>query len=434
MNLITIISHDLGRYLGCYGIEGVRSPNIDRLAAESLQIDAAFCVAPQCSPSRAAMWTGRYPHANGVVGLCHGDFRNDLHADEVHLAEILKANGYTTWLHGDQHETRDPARLGFDHIDNPFFGEGTADGFARQMAAYDGKQPFFAEICFFEPHRGGDIFPKADDIEPLPEGSMPLPPYLPDLPVLRHDFAAFEASIATLDRAVGRVLDAVRKAGVWDDTLIVFTADHGIPFPLAKMTLSDAGLEVPLIVRIPGGKSGVRSPAVFSNIDFTPSVLELLGIGHPGPKPLHGVPRGAVLRGEDPTGADEVFAEKTFHTYYDPMRCIRRDGWKLIANFERAPGHEIPIDFGNNARGYPETIEALGVEAYHPPFELYDLANDPHERTNLAGDENHAAKLADLQARLLAWMRETEDPLLEGPIPSAAFRHRMGALLDAAEA
>ena len=425
MNLVTIISHDLGRTLGCYGVEGVRSPNIDALAADALQIDNAFCVAPQCSPSRAAMWTGRYPHANGVVGLCHGDFRNDLHADEIHLAQILKAEGYTTWLHGDQHETRDPARLGFDYIDNPFSADPTADGFVKQMEAYDGKKPFFAEICFFEPHRP---FPTSDDIEIRAEGTMPLPAYLPDLPVLREDFAAFEASIATLDRAVGRVFDAIKAAGAWDDTLIVFTADHGIPFPQAKMTLYDAGLEVPLIVRIPGGTSGERSPAVFTNIDFTPTILELMGLSHPGEKPCHGVPRAAVLRGEDRIGAPEVFGEKTYHTYYDPMRCIRADGWKLIANFERAPIQECSPDFDNNAHGYPETIEALGLGNYHPPFELFDLKTDPQEQINLAENPAHTKKLHDLKKRLLNWMRESEDPLLDGPIPSAAYQDRLKML------
>jgi len=427
MNLITIISHDLGRYLGCYGVEGVRSPNIDALAAESLTIDNAFCVAPQCSPSRAAMWTGRYPHANGVVGLCHGDFRNDLYKDEIHLAQILKQNGYTTWLHGDQHETREPARLGFDHIDNPFFADPTADGFVQKMQSYDGKQPFFAEICFFEPHRN---FPKSEDIKLLPEGTSPLPGYLPDLPVLREDFAAFEASIATLDRAVGQIFDAVKQAGVWEDTIVIFTADHGIPFPRAKMTLYDAGLEVPLIVRIPGGKSGERSPATFSNIDFTPSILDLLGIPHPGGESLHGVPRADVLKGNDRQGRAEVYGEKTFHTYYDPMRCVRSCGWKLIANFERAPAQETSTDFHNNAHGYPETALALGNTGYHPPFELYHLEADPHEDNNLAEDPACAERLRELKQRLHQWMLQTEDPLLDGPIPSAAYRARLADLKD----
>lgn len=427
MNLVTIISHDLGRYLGCHGIEGVRSPNIDALAAAGLQIDNAFCTAPQCSPSRAAMWTGRYPHANGVVGLCHGDFRNDLNEDEMHLAQILKGHGYTTWLHGDQHETRDPERLGFDHIDHNFFADDTADDFVRQMGNYNGSAPFFAEICFFEPHRK---FPKSEDISVLPEGTSPLPPYLPDLPVLRSDFAAFEASIATLDRAVGRVVEAIKKAGVWEDTIVIFTADHGIPFPRAKMTLYDAGLEVPLLVRIPGGKSGERSPATFSNIDFTPSVLDLLDIPHPGGRPLHGKSSAEVLRGEDLSGAPEVFAEKTFHTYYDPMRCIRTEGWKLIANFERAPAQECGADFGNNSRGYPETIMALGIDRYHPPFELYDLSGDPYEENNLAEDPALAPILAEMKTRLHAWMRETEDPLLDGPVPSAAYHSRLEALQE----
>ncbi len=421
-NIITVISHDLGRYLGCYGVPNVRSPRIDAFAAESLLIENAFCVAPQCSPSRAAMWTGRYPHANGVVGLCHGAHRNDLHEDERHLATILKENGYTTWLHGPQHETRQPEKLGFDHLNETREADDIAEDFVQTIGKYEGDAPFFAEICFFEPHRA---FPRSADISVGDPEKAWIPPYLPELDVVKQDIAEFEASIATLDRAFGRILDAVEKAGKTQDTIIIFTADHGIPFPLAKMTLRDAGLEIPMIIKMPGGPAGERSPAQYSNIDFTPTILALLGIDLPDHKPIHGRPMPELFRGADTTGSEKIYGEKTFHGYYDPMRCVRTSEWKFIANFEAHPRQETSTDFDNNGHGYPEVAMALGLKGTHPPFELYNLKNDPLEQNNLADDPAHAETLAILKADLLNWMRETQDPLLQGPVPSGTYLHRM---------
>ncbi len=429
MNLVTVICHDLGRYLGCYGIPGVRSPNIDRFAEQGLLLENAFCVAPQCSPSRAAMWTGRYPHANGVVGLCHGPHHNDLNPDEVHLAHILKRNGYTTWLFGGQHETRDTSRLEFDFVasESQRYSGPLAERFAAHLETHDKAEPFFAEICFFEPHRD---FPRSDDVEVQPADAVHIPPYLPALDIVREDLVDFEASIASMDRSFGQILEAIDAAGLADDTLVVFTADHGIPFPLAKMTLYDAGLEIPFVVRGPGIPIGKRSGAVYSNVDFTPSILEFLGVPAPDAERFQGTAARKVLNGDDTVGRATVFAEKTFHTYYDPMRCIRTRDRKLIVNFETAPRQETASDYQNNGHGYPEVSLALGLHGNHPVFELFDLHEDPLQQHNLADDPAHAETLNDLKRRLHDWMRETGDPLLDGPVPSGSYRSRLAAFVD----
>ena len=155
-NIVVVVCHDLGRHLGCYGVSTVDSPAIDRLAAEGVRFSNSFCVAPQCSPSRAAMFTGRYPHSNGVMGLTHADFAWDLHPDERHLAQLLGAAGYHTALAGLQHESRDTGRLGFAEImENGL--EPCAAVAARAASflerAAHAAAPFYLQVGFIEPHR-----------------------------------------------------------------------------------------------------------------------------------------------------------------------------------------------------------------------------------------------------------------------------------------
>jgi N-sulfoglucosamine sulfohydrolase len=423
LNIIAVICHDLGQHLGCYGAPDVRSPNIDVFAAGGTRFENSFCTAPQCSPSRAALWTGRFPHANGVVGLTHAGFANDLNPGEKHLAQLLRAGGYETHLFGNQHEARFPERCGHAF----FHGSGPCARIAGEFAEWLGQQgecerPLFAQVNFFEPHRP---FPH-EDVHALPPEQLTVLPYLPDIPEVRQDLADLEASIASADRAFGVIVNAVRFSKIADSTLVLFTADHGIAFPHAKMTLYDPGIEVALLLAGPGIAPGVVRSEMISNVDVMPTLLELAGL--PIPTNLHGRSFVGLLTGQTYTPNELIFSEKTYHTYYDPMRAIRSRRWKLIANFEFAPWQETSPDYLNNAKGYVEVSKALDVPSdmhYHPPFELFDLENDPYEQYNLADNPQHREMRNELICSLMEWMVKTGDPLLDGPMAQGAYTQRM---------
>ncbi|MCL4507824.1 MAG: sulfatase [Chloroflexi bacterium] len=422
-NIVVVICHDLGRRLGCYGAPDVRSPHIDAFAASGIRFENSFCTAPQCSPSRAALWTGRFPHANGVVGLTHAGFANDLNPAEKHLAQILRAAGYDCHLFGIQHESRSAERCGYETVHPGGPCRKVAGDFRRFIAERrSNEKPLFAQIGFFEPHRP---FPH-EDVAPLPPESLAIPPYLPDIPAVREDLSDIEASIASADRAFGSIVQAVRSSDIAGNTIIVFTADHGIAFPHAKMTLYDPGIEVALIVSAPGAPQGIVQREMISNVDVLPTLLDLVGLPHP--PHLHGRSFKGLIVGGEYVPNEAIYAEKTYHTYYDPMRAIRTRRWKLIANFEFAPWQETSPDYDNNAKGYVEVSRALNVPydvQYHPAFELYDLAADPYEQRNLADDATHRQTRDELIRALRQWMADTHDPLLDGPIAQATYRIRM---------
>lgn len=426
-NIINVICHDLGQHLGCYGVKEARTPTIDAFARDGILFKKSFCTAPQCSPSRAALWTGRFPHANGVVGLTHGYFANDLNPDEVHFTRFAADAGYETHLFGTQHETPRPQeRLSFQHYHQQKDAIAMAGDFVEMIKNRgETDQPLYASFGTFEPHRP---FPH-ERVDALPHDQMTVPPFLPDIPVVREDLAAFEASAAAVDVAFGMMLEAIRNSPLAGNTIIIFTADHGMPFVRAKMSLYDKGLEVPLIIQGPGMPQGiVNETDMISNVDILPTLLELMG--HPLPDNLHGRSFAGLLTGGKYTPNDSVFGEMTYHTNYDPVRCVRTHKWKLIASFDSAPRQMMAPDFNNNGKGYPETCLALELDGFHPPYELFDLEADPYELNNLADDPAHAETRDGLIRQLRDWMERTGDPLLDGPIPQAAYIQRMAAFKE----
>jgi N-sulfoglucosamine sulfohydrolase len=413
-DVVVMTTHDIGRRLRCYGHRSVVSPHVDSLAEDGVRFARAFCTAPQCSPSRASLATGRYPHNNGVMGLAHPGFDWELDPAVPHLAALLSAAGFETHLFGGQHVSLHPERLGFTRHHDANAGPAIASA-VEEVLSTGRDTRLYLEINFEETHRP---YPQVD-AGPTPE-RLDIPAYLPDIPEAAQEIVALEEGIRLMDEAAGRVLAALESAGRAENAIVVFTTDHGIAMPRAKCTLYDPGLEVALLMRWPAGglQTGAVREELVSNIDVLPTLLDAADVKHP--PGVQGRSLLPLLRGETYERRRAIFGEKTFHSYYDPMRCVRTDRHKLIRNFETAFAVEVPGDIqaGPIFRADP----SLYSKDRPAVVELYDLEADPLEQRNLAGRAEVAEVEKRLNAELWRWMRETDDPLLEGPVPSPRYR------------
>lgn len=438
-NIVLVITHDLGQHIEPYGVSTVQTPNLHRMALEGTLFEKNFCTSPGCSPSRAALFTGRYPHSTGVMGLTHSDFLWRLHADEKHLAQILAENGYDTCLVGNWHENNRIDNVGYqktvlqkgdsyslcDNLNENDPKPSAADVAKRAgfylSCAKESPQPFFLSVGIFEPHRpfhfGGCV--------PDTEKGVWIPPYIPqETPgqkaAAEIEFGRMQGAIRSMDRAVGDLLERIEEHGLKDETLVLFTSDHGIAMPRAKCSLYDPGIETPLILWGGGIPGNVRRQELVSNVDYLPTLLEWAGL--PIPDSVQGQSVLPCIFDSSKTVRSEIFAEKTYHRSYDPIRCIRTDTYKYIINFDLNIAYDAPADVMEGEIFRENVSEYVRLR---PRYELYDLNEDPWEQDNRAEHAGFSGVRAELHERLVAWMRETDDPLMNGPVPSVYYHQTM---------
>jgi N-sulfoglucosamine sulfohydrolase len=222
-----------------------------------------------------------------------------------------------------------------------------------------------------------------------------------------------------MDQGVGHILDGLKQTGHADDTLVIFLSDNGIPFPGAKTTVYDPGVQLPLIVSTPTlAKRGIVNRAMVSWVDIAPTMLDWAGVA--APEAMAGRSLLPILGAEEPNGWDKVYLSHTFHevTMYYPMRAVRTRQYKFIWNL----AHELPFppaaDLYHSATWQAvlaQKLDRLGDRplndyTYRPKEELYDLAKDPGELKNVAEDPAYAAVLKELREDLWAFMKRTKDP------------------------
>lgn len=408
-NILYIHSHDTGRYIQPYG-HAVDTPNLQQLAEAGVLFRKAFCAAPTCSPSRSALLTGQYPHNNGMLGLAHRGFALNTYSD--HIIHTLKSAGYTSALAGVQHIASSQNNRGVDEIG--YDQVLTTDHEEAHLKAIDyihqsPAQPFFLAVGFFETHRE---FPVEHDINP----NYCLPPApLPDTPRTRQDMANYKAMAGVLDDKIGQILRALDDNHLRDNTLAIYTTDHGIAFPGMKCHLTDAGIGVSLIMQgLQHFVGGQVIDGMVSHIDIFPTLCDLLDID--SPDRLQGTSLMPLVKGDAEAVHEAVFAEVNYHAAYEPKRAVRTSRYKYIRRYDNRQAPVLPnVD---DSLSKDEWLEH--GYAYRAPDteQLYDLIFDPNESNNLISDDSYADVLTEMRSHLDTWMHSTDDPLMTGDIPA----------------
>ncbi|MDQ8206370.1 sulfatase [Coraliomargarita sp. SDUM461003] len=439
-NIVFIVSDDHGREaLGCYGNPVIQTPHLDRLAAEGVLFNQAFCTTPSCAASRSAMLTGNHNHSNGTYGHTHGQHHFACFDDVVTLPRLLNEAGYRTGCIGKKHFAPESVY--------PFqtqLGEHTylRDDVRMAEACTDfvgEDSPFFLYWCSYNPHRTGnsksghslkpndfgnpdESFP-GDEEQVYDEAEVIVPSWLPDNEHTRAELAQYYQSISRLDRGVGRLMEVLKEQGVYDNTLIVYLADNGAAFPGSKTTLYDPGMQLPCIIKSPAQEQGgVEQDGLIAWYDIAPTILDYAGIVEKS-EPMFGQSFRALLenRPADWTRR-EIYASHTFHeiTNYYPMRVVRSHKHKFIWNV----AHPLTFSFASDLWDSATWSPFRGVEdgcfgerrvadyLHRPCFELYDLEADPGELTNLADQPEYQELVESFCAKIKKFQAETNDPWL----------------------
>lgn len=433
-NIVLVLADDLGYGdLGCYGHPRLETPHLDAFASHGLRLTSCYSAAPNCSPARTGLMTGRTPFRVGVYNWIPMYSPMHVRRSEITVATLLRDAGYDTAHVGKWHLNGDfnlptqpqPSDHGFNHWfstqnnalpnhRNPFnfvrngTGVGPLNGYAAELVVEEAAEwlehgrdpvrPFFLFVCFHEPH---------EPIASAPEFRQRYPSDDPSL-------SAHHGNITQLDHAFGRLLETLERQALRDNCLIVFTSDngpaitaihpHGSAGPLRdrKGYLRDGGIRVPGIVQWPGVVApGMESDVPVSGVDMLPTLCNVAGVAPPQDRTLDGTSLLPLLRGRPLRRTQPLYWQ--FHRSRGPVKVALRDGrWKLCA---RLTGPEI----SRGADIEPQEMAAMKA-AELTDFELYDLATDIGETRDLAADRPE--KLAELKQAMQSIFHDVQ---AEGP-------------------
>jgi len=428
-NIVLIIADDMNwNDCGAYGHPHIQTPNIDRLATDGMRFDHAYLTASSCSPSRASIITGRYPHNTGAEQL-HWAMPEGTQT----FVKQLKDRGYYTAAAGKWHMGNN-VRAHFDDIheaDVSGFQLPTGDGKAPPkmvakmpsgcedwiptLKARPKDKPFFMWFAALDPHRA---YEKGALNPPHKASDVIVPPHLPDTADVREDLRLYYDEIGRLDQYVGKVVAELKAQKIEKETLIVFISDNGRPFPRDKTSLYDGGIKTPWIVKWPGKvKANSVSKSLVSSIDLATTFTEVAGAKTLGS--YEGVSLLPLFTSKVKEVRDYVFGEDHWHDYEDHARSVGNSRYKLIRNDYNDLPTTPSADAGRSLTwqsmlklhkaGKLTKVQKACFTSPRPKLELYDLQNDPNELKNLINDKNYASIKKDLMAQLKKWTKETGD-------------------------
>lgn len=423
-NILWITSEDNSPYLGCYGDPQALTPHLDRLAAEGIRYRNAFANVPVCSAARSTLITGM--HATSL-GIHHHRSLMTIPASFKLYPEHLRAAGYYA---------TNNSKTDYNLADEPQpWNESSPRAHYRNRAA---GQPFFAVFNLMTTHESR-VAPKTEKHSfRIPPEKIVLPPYHPDTPELRRDWANYHDQMTLMDSEAGALIDELERQGLAGDTIVIYCSDHGGALGRGKRNIHDSGTRVPLIVRFPAkwrrlapAAAGEWVDQPVSFVDLPVTLFSLLGI--PIPENYEGRP---FLGEKKSAPREHVFLYRgRMDERYDEVRAVRDREFRYVRNFSphRAWGqyYSYPFEVMPGMGSWLAAFEVGRTNAVQsaywqpkPAEELYRIEGDPYELRNLAGDAAHAAHRESLRRALRAEIIATRDT---GFVPEGMFDRLAGA-------
>lgn len=427
-NIVIYLSDDHGwEYLGCYGNPDIQTPNLDRIADEGIRCTHAFTPTPTCAPSRSTLYTGLYPARHGAMGN-----HTECHPTIETLPQLLRELGYRVAIAGKTH-VKPETLFNFEYIGGflpkreehrrKYRAEGLdtapVEDFLSGHRLENPNQPICLILGDSNPHVTWEPNKIYDP------DALSLPPYIADTPITRKALANYYQDITTMDSRIGDVDRILEKHGYTDNTLFIYTTDHGSEWPHCKWTLYDTGIRLPFIARWHGEiPAATVTDAMISHVDLLPTLIDIAG-GEPS-KQMDGRSFKNVLCGQQQTFRDKIYGTHTRDGNMNvfPQRCVRDSQYKYILNlmpenrwtthFTEVEGipeshAEVWNSWVEKARSDPETAELVYRIQYHRVEELYDVHADPDEFNNIAFEETSRPILEKMRADVQKWMQSQGD-------------------------
>ncbi|MBN2290957.1 MAG: sulfatase-like hydrolase/transferase, partial [Pirellulales bacterium] len=429
-NILWISCEDISPNLGCYGDKNAHTPTLDHLAKQGVRYTSVFSTAGVCAPTRSGIITGMYPT---TLGSNHMRSRITLPDHVKCFPEYLRKAGYYCTNNVKTDYNFDVPKTAWDECSRKAHWKNRPAG-----------KPFFAvfniTVCHESQIRSTDERHTKNTRRLTPEqrqdpDKLTPPPYHPDTPVVRHDWARYYEIITAMDYQVADRLKELRRAGLEKDTIVFFWSDHGAGLPRMKRWLYDSGTLVPMIVRIPKkfrtdgqGKPNTVDDQLISFIDLAPTVLNLAGVSTA--KHMQG--RAFLGKNLSPPREYVFGARDRMDERYDIIRSVRDRRYRYIRNYDPSKTYAQELEYMDqmptmkelrrlHAAGKLTDAAELFFRKTKPLEELYDLDKDPHEINNLADSPQYEKILNRMRGALRKWQDETKDLALM-PEPELNFR------------